>query len=514
MKIRLQSVPVSRALMEGWGIMAGFSALLALTPGLGDVAIGEGVNLALFFASAWPGLRASRPGLSRSRNFLIEVGTSLLLTLGLAAILVFWHFLPGVNSLIENNSFGSAILLIVLGLTSPAYLFWRLALWGWGKWQSLRRRRFMWSINHAMLSALSVLVLVLVGVFGAVAFPTLVNPDSNIFANALALIIQVVFILVLVLPAIFIPILLVLLPVMAVTAYTASRNLARRLETLAHAAQQLSAGDLRARSIVEGEDEIAQLQRDFNHMAEELEKASAGLLAERDRVTTLLKNQRELTASASHELRTPLAIMSGHLEQSLDAPNLPPEIRQNLAAMQAEGQRMQNLIEDLFTLSRAEVNRLSLNLESFDLLPVIQQTVDAVAPLTWRSRKVSVIAHLPEECPPVHADRLRVEQVLRNLLQNGARYTPPGGIVAVDIEIEEHEICMQVHDTGEGIDSLDLPHIWEKFYQGRNASGEFNSGLGLAIVRELSETMHGRVAVQSVVGEGSRFSVWLPRAAE
>ncbi|HZU87241.1 MAG TPA: sensor histidine kinase, partial [Anaerolineaceae bacterium] len=93
------------------------------------------------------------------------------------------------------------------------------------------------------------------------------------------------------------------------------------------------------------------------------------------------------------------------------------------------------------------------------------------------------------------------------------RYTPPGGIVAVSIQIGETEICIQVSDTGEGIDPIDLPRIWERFYQGRNADGERHSGLGLAIVHELSASMHGHVAVSSTLGEGSRFSVWLPRAA-
>lgn len=513
MKLRLKSVSPFQALVEGWCIMLSITTILALVPEIPPIGIGEGVNLALFFASAWPGLRAARLGLPRAKNFFAEIGISLLLTCGLGLILMSWRYLPSANDLLENNSFGSSITLIVLLLTAPAYLFWRLAGWGWKKWERLRRTRFMWSLNHAFLIVLIVFLLILFVILSSLMFPD-VNPSAGTpLAKTLTFVIQLVFLIVLGLPSTLIPVLVVLLPVMAITSYIASRKLARRLEGLAQAAQRLSAGDLAARSSVEGEDEIAQLQYDFNRMAQELEKTSTSLVAERDRVTGLLKNQRELTASASHELRTPLAILSGYLEHSQERPDLPEGLAQDLLAMQSETMRLQNLIEDLFTLSRAEVNRLSLNIEEFDPLPVIRQTVEAVAPLAWKSRKVSVTANLPETCPALQADRLRVEQILRNLIQNGVRYTPPGGIVAVNLQVEASEICLRVSDTGEGIDPHDLPHIWEKFYQGRNADGERHSGLGLAIVRELSESMRGRVAVESALGEGSHFSVWLPRSA-
>jgi len=172
------------------------------------------------------------------------------------------------------------------------------------------------------------------------------------------------------------------------------------------------------------------------------------------------------------------------------------------------------LIEDLFTLSRAEVGELVLAREPVDVGAIVRRTVDTVAPLAWRAGRVEVVAQVPPDLPSALADERRLEQVLSNLLHNGVRHTPPGGIVAVVAAAEEDTVRIEVRDTGEGIPPEELPYVWERFYRGERARAEDSrgAGLGLALVKELAETMGGTVEVESVLGEGSCFTVRLPRS--
>jgi signal transduction histidine kinase len=110
-------------------------------------------------------------------------------------------------------------------------------------------------------------------------------------------------------------------------------------------------------------------------------------------------------------------------------------------------------------------------------------------------------------------DEARLQQILANLMRNGIRHTPPGGIVAVMAAAEDDGVCIEVRDTGEGIPPQELAHIWERFYRGESARTEDRrgAGLGLALVKELVEAMGGTVEVESVVEEGSCFTVRVPR---
>jgi signal transduction histidine kinase len=230
----------------------------------------------------------------------------------------------------------------------------------------------------------------------------------------------------------------------------------------------------------------------------------------------LLEARRELVATVSHELRTPIATLRGYLDsnqEGWDAGAAPPErLRRDLQRMDGEVARLQRLIEDLFTLSQAEVGGLTMDLRPADVGEVLRGRVDAFAPLAWTRGRVEVVAEVPENLPRVLADAGRLEQVLGNLLHNALRHTPPGGIVAVLACVEGETVRIDVRDTGEGIPAEELPRVWQRFYRGegaqrRDAGG---AGLGLALVKELVEGMGGSVSVESTVGEGSCFTVWLP----
>ena len=310
----------------------------------------------------------------------------------------------------------------------------------------------------------------------------------------------------------------------SLVAYMLSRRLVRRLEQLSRAAEALRAGQLGARVPVGGADEVSQLQQSFNSMAADLERTLHDLAAERDRVTGLLEARRQLVAGVSHELRTPVATVRGYLESMLGRNGrVPRELRTDLETMQHEVGRLQRLIEDLFTLSRATVGRLELRPGPTDVARVVQHQVETQAPLAWQQRRVQVLAPGASAAPPAYADAQRLEQIVSNLLSNAIRHTPPGGLVAVAVSAEPQAIRIDVRDTGEGIEPAALPRIFERFYRGRDSNGtgtgtgsgdegRDGAGLGLALVKELAEAMGGSVSVESTLGEGSAFSVRVPRA--
>jgi signal transduction histidine kinase len=230
----------------------------------------------------------------------------------------------------------------------------------------------------------------------------------------------------------------------------------------------------------------------------------------------LLASRRQLIASVSHELRTPVATVRATLESMLGRQQeaLASALRRDLEVMQGEIERLQRLIDDLFTLSQAEADQLTLDLCTVDIAPIVERIVDAVAPLAWEASRVQVVAEFPQALPRVRIDPSRLEQVLANLLRNGIRHTPPGGIVAVMASVEGGAVRVDVRDTGEGIPPQEFPHIWERFFRGKRARTEDQrgAGLGLALVKELIEAMGGAVVVESVLGEGSCFTIRLPMA--
>lgn len=291
-----------------------------------------------------------------------------------------------------------------------------------------------------------------------------------------------------------------------------TRGIVRRLERLGGAAERLAGGDLSQRVEPGPEDEVGQLARRFNRMAADLERTLGELRAERDRVTGLLDDRRQLVASASHELRTPVATVRGYLESALAQPELlSAALRSDLETMQRELTRLQQLIEDLFALSSAAVGKLALRIEPVAVPEVVQRLVDTAGPLAWRQRRVQLIAEVGPEVPPAQADAQRLEQIVSNLLGNAIRHTPPGGLVAASVAVDDGWVRLDVRDTGEGIRAEELPHVFDRFYRGRSEHGEGGAGLGLALVKELTEAMDGCVEAESTPGEGSCFTVRLKR---
>ncbi|MEL6525813.1 MAG: HAMP domain-containing sensor histidine kinase, partial [Chloroflexota bacterium] len=228
-----------------------------------------------------------------------------------------------------------------------------------------------------------------------------------------------------------------------------------------------------------------------------------------DAVRQLLEVRQQLFADVSHELRTPVATIRSYLETLTSSSDNADKID----IIERVTLRLQHLIDDVFTLARADVNQLPYQLEPTEISPILESCVQALKQQAWQSKKVDVVLAYQPQIPLVIVDAKRVEQIIMNLLRNAVRHTSPGGLIRVSVSSDTKWVCVAVHDTGEGIASDDLPHIWDRFYRSaeNRANDSTGSGLGLALVQEMVTAMQGDVSVQSEVGRGSCFMVKLPR---
>lgn len=278
-----------------------------------------------------------------------------------------------------------------------------------------------------------------------------------------------------------------------------SRTLTAPLAHLAQAARQFAGRDWNVRVRVQGADEIAEVAREFNAMADEIQRAEMV--------------RRNLMADIAHELRTPLTVLQGNLSAMLDG--VYPLERAEIATLYDETRLLRRLVDDLRELALAEAGQLHLELQPTDLAPLIESTVAsfaAVAEMQGVRLNVEV-----KSLPRVQADADRLAQVLRNLMSNALRHTPQGGQVTLSALVtQDQNVRVSVSDTGEGIAPEDLPHVFDRFYRGDKSRARTSggTGLGLAIAQALVEAMGGTIGVTSEVGRGTQVWFTLPRAAE
>ena len=413
---------------------------------------------------------------------------------------------------------------LVVGFVA-AFVVARLLVVAWPAWDRLRATRLLWALTHTQLvGALALAGLVAIVTLVAIALanrPVFVDlggdpAAQDVLASPIARLLLIALPIALTVAFAGLVAAAVLVPLVALASYRLLRRTTRRLERLTEATGALRLGALDTRVELSGADEIGRLQADFNAMATDLQGAVSDLETERDTVARLLAERRELVANVSHELRTPVATVRAHLEFALEhwgeAP--PPTLRADLAVMDAEAARLQRLIEDLFDLARVEVDRLPFSIVPTSVGPLLARSVDGLRPYAARERRVEIALDVPPYLPLALIDPERLDQVVRNLLVNAIRHSPPGGVVLVTAIGTPHDIVIEVEDTGPGIEPDALPRIWDRFFRGRGSSDRDprGAGLGLALVKEFTEAMGGKVLVTSELGQGSSFVVHLPPA--
>ena len=277
-------------------------------------------------------------------------------------------------------------------------------------------------------------------------------------------------------------------------------SVARPLERIARAAEEIAAGRYDQQLDISAPSEVARLAASFNSMARQ--------------VKATLQSQRDFVANVSHDLRTPLTSIQGFSLALLDGTARDEAARARAAnVIHEEAGRMQRLVNDLLDLARLEAGQVTLAREPVDVGRVLRACADRVAPQA--SGGIAVEVELPGSLPPVAGDADRLGQVFGNLLDNALKHAPGGAAAArVTLRAEQRDgwVVCSVTDNGPGIPAEDLPRIFERFYQvdkSRSWRGA-GSGLGLAITQEIVRAHGGQIQAESVEGLGTRFTVELP----
>ncbi len=266
--------------------------------------------------------------------------------------------------------------------------------------------------------------------------------------------------------------------------YIQIRRISRPLKEISEAAKTIAGGEFQKRLQINTQDEIEELGRSFNHMAESLEKIE--------------ENRRNLVANISHDLRSPMTSIRGFIEGILDG-TIPAEKHGHyLGVVLEESKRLIKITNDLLELSNMQQGKTEVRKSTFELNEVIRRKLIAFEQrITEKHLDVSLVIH--EEKTLVFSDQVLLERIISNLLDNAVKFSPQDGKLSIRTWEEEGRIFLEMMNTGTSIDSGELRRIWERFHKGDASRGEYRTGfgLGLAIVKEIVSKLEERIRVES-----------------
>ena len=271
------------------------------------------------------------------------------------------------------------------------------------------------------------------------------------------------------------------------------------IDEITRTAGAISAEDLSRRlSLPQAHDEVGRLAATFDHMLDRLDRA--------------FEQQRRFTADASHELRTPLAMLVSRAGLALERRRTLAEYEGILQEIRDEGLHMGRIVNDLLMLARADAGESLAMSERLDAAELVSSVADAMGPLA-ADRGIELSANGAESIA-VLGDQTRLMQLLVNLVDNALTHTPPGGEVCVSAARDGKSAVLRVADTGTGIPTEYLPHVFERFFRGdrdRRREGG-GAGLGLSLCQSIARAHGGDIRIDSEVGKGTCVAVRLPLA--
>jgi signal transduction histidine kinase len=279
---------------------------------------------------------------------------------------------------------------------------------------------------------------------------------------------------------------LVALSLAFLLSYLLTRRVLRPLLQMREASRQIAAGNFTARVETGSGDEIGELGSAFNRMADSLEQ--------------LERLRKSMVADVAHELRTPLTNLRGYLEGLSDG--VIPSDKATFEMLQQENLRLVSLVEDLGQLARADAARAYLERRPIDLPGCIDEML-ALYRLSFDEKNITVSTRFATDAATVSADRTKLLQAVRNLIDNCCKYTPVGGTVTLTSRRTAGGVRVELVNSSPEIPAADLPYLFERFFRAeysrsRDAGG---AGIGLAIVKQLIEAHGGQVGAESAPGE-------------
>jgi signal transduction histidine kinase len=285
--------------------------------------------------------------------------------------------------------------------------------------------------------------------------------------------------------------------------------LTKRLQRVARSVADFKSGDFSKRASIRSSDEIGDLARAFNHMADRI-------VEDMDRLKQTDRLRRELVANVSHDLRSPFASIQGYVETILMKGDSisKEELRRYLETIMNDSRSLNRLIDELFELSKLDAKQMRPNPEVFSLSELVQDVVSKFGPQAEKL-KVSLRAEIPHRLCTVEADIAMTERVLSNLVENALKFTGSDGTVELRLTERDGTVRVSVVDNGKGIPEEEIPLLFKRFHRvDRSRSREVpGSGLGLAISQKIMELHESRIEVRSEPGTGSTFFFDLPAAA-
>ena len=273
-----------------------------------------------------------------------------------------------------------------------------------------------------------------------------------------------------------------------------ARRITRPVSQLIGTTRAMATGNRAARvGPIRAPAELRELATAFDQMADTLDREE--------------QFRRDMVSDVAHELRTPIAVLQAGHEALLDGVTEPTPAE--LASLRDEVLRLARMVSDLQTLAAADAAGLHLDRRRCDLASIAATAADSLA-RNLEAADITLTRSLSEA--EVFADPRWLHQVITNLLTNALKFTPPGGHVAISTSQAGPDAILEVTDTGIGIPADELPHVFERFWRGRDAAQTSGSGIGLAVAAELTRAHGGRLEASSQPGEGARMTVTLPAA--
>lgn len=259
-----------------------------------------------------------------------------------------------------------------------------------------------------------------------------------------------------------------------------------------------------------------QLEVEIKNATAQINQDKAIIEEQNEELRDLDKVKSNFFANISHELRTPLTLILGPLSYLLDKPDesIKEGVKQQLRVMQRNGKSLLQLIEEILDLSKLEAKKMKLEEEATSVRQFFEHVFNLFEPqFQSQGLDYELVFNLKEADPHVLLDRKKMEKVLNNYLSNAIKFTPKGKKITLSISETDTQLNIQVRDTGKGVHPNDLPYIFERFYQSKQAEQKLygGTGIGLALVNEFAGLMGGKAYAESTLGIGSQFYFDLPK---
>jgi signal transduction histidine kinase len=224
------------------------------------------------------------------------------------------------------------------------------------------------------------------------------------------------------------------------------------------------------------------------------------------------KARREFIANICHDLRTPITAIHGHLESILlkEASLTAAEKQRSLQIALNKAELLSKMVGDLFELSKFDAEEIDLHCEPFSIMDLAQDVLLTFSPSAGEKR-IRLRAAFPKSLPFIYGDIAMIERVLSNLMDNALRHTPEHGEITIKMSREQNRVLVSVCDSGCGIPAVEIPHIFQRAYRVKRHARQAHQGLGLglAIAHKIIEAHQGRIYVESVINEGTTFTLEL-----